>query len=262
MRKSGDSSSNIQTDRTKVLIRVSEIEKARLIEKAADAEVTLSSYLRCVATGVRLRSQRHYQRVQSTVAVRGDVGRYGGLLKLWLSVAPKTDGFDRAQIIAVLKRTELARDAVKGLLRRVMRAGRGPDGVTTATGSRLERGHRNRTIQAYITCIERQQLRERAAAAGESLSSFVRTRALSFQPYEGISQGLTDGLTARRDQLRPLGDLLKMFLFDAIELGKFPPSQVQAAVRGSLLAAAAELTAIIALAESPSALQAEERARS
>ncbi|WP_125962178.1 conjugal transfer protein TraJ [Sphingomonas sp. ABOLF] len=59
------------------------------IEAAAEAtRLTLSDFMRSVALNVRIKSAYDLEAVRALAKVNGDLGRLGGLLKMWLADSP------------------------------------------------------------------------------------------------------------------------------------------------------------------------------
>jgi len=72
--------------RTKsILIRVSEDEHKKLHTQAKSCSMTLSQYLRSIGLNYPINSTIDQQAFSELVKLKGDLGRLGGLFKLWLS---------------------------------------------------------------------------------------------------------------------------------------------------------------------------------
>lgn len=80
-------------------------ERAEIEANARRAGVSVAHYLREVGQG--------YQ-------VNGDLGRLGGLLKLWLTDDPRTSRFGEATILALLGRIEATQDEMSRLMKSVV----------------------------------------------------------------------------------------------------------------------------------------------
>lgn len=82
-------------------------EERRAIEANAKATGTsLSTYLLNVGMGYQVRSIVDNQQVEELARINGDLGRLGGLLKLWLTNDRLTAQFGESTIRAVLSRIE------------------------------------------------------------------------------------------------------------------------------------------------------------
>jgi hypothetical protein len=82
-------------------------ERAEIEAMARQTGNSTSSYLRLVGQGYCAPSILDYERVQELARINGDLGRLGGLLKLWLT--------DDAKLAAVYGTTNLTRLIVAAL---------------------------------------------------------------------------------------------------------------------------------------------------
>lgn len=67
---------------------------------------TISTYLLRVGLGYRFESKLDNFRVEELCRINGDLGRLGGLLKLWVTNDPRTDQFGPSTIRALLSKIE------------------------------------------------------------------------------------------------------------------------------------------------------------
>jgi hypothetical protein len=81
-------------------------EEKELIEANAKRAVSVARYLRDVGQGYQIKGVMDYEYVRELVRVNGDLGRLGGLLKLWLTDDPRTARFGDATILALLGRSK------------------------------------------------------------------------------------------------------------------------------------------------------------
>ncbi len=99
-------------------------EKAQIEAMAKASGNSASSYLRLVGQGYVMRSILDYERVQELAKVNGDLGRLGGLLKLWLTDDAKLAAFGMAQmsktIVGVLEEIRANQAAIRGIMARVV----------------------------------------------------------------------------------------------------------------------------------------------
>lgn len=65
-------------------VRVTPEEQQQIIANATRAGLSISEYVRRVCVGHRVPSYEKAQAVRELIRVNGDLGRLGGLLKLWL----------------------------------------------------------------------------------------------------------------------------------------------------------------------------------
>ena len=97
-------------------------EERRQIEVNANAAgLSLSTYLLNVGTGYQIRGIVDHKQVEELARINGDLGRLGGLLKLWLTDDERTAQFGKATIRAVLSRIEATQDQMIELMKRVIR---------------------------------------------------------------------------------------------------------------------------------------------
>jgi hypothetical protein len=93
----------------------------REIEALASASGhTKSSYLLRVGLGYRTSSILDNKRVEELLRINADLGRLGGLLKLWLTDDPRTAAFGEATIRALLGRIEETQNGMRDIMRKVV----------------------------------------------------------------------------------------------------------------------------------------------
>ena len=87
------------------------LEEKKLIEEQAQrAGMSVARFLREVGQGYRIGGVVDYEHVRELARINGDLGRLGGLLKLWLTNDERTAQFGEATIRAVLSRIEATQD--------------------------------------------------------------------------------------------------------------------------------------------------------
>jgi hypothetical protein len=101
-------------------------EEAEAIAAQARAvKMTVGAYVRAVAAGYQPRAFVDRERVHEMLRVNGDLGRLGGLLKLWLSDDAKLNQFDRGQIrqaiLAALRRIDENQSTLRSVIHRALR---------------------------------------------------------------------------------------------------------------------------------------------
>ena len=69
----------------RVKVALSEDERAKVAANAKASGLTMSAYLRQVGLGYHVRSVLDHEHVLEVRRARADLGRLGGLLKLWLT---------------------------------------------------------------------------------------------------------------------------------------------------------------------------------
>lgn len=82
-------------------------EKRQIEANAGAAGVSLSNYLLSVGLGYQVTGIVDHKQVEELVRINGDLGRLGGLLKLWLTDDAKTAEIGKSTIRAVLAQIEL-----------------------------------------------------------------------------------------------------------------------------------------------------------
>ncbi|MCP5218674.1 conjugal transfer transcriptional regulator TraJ [Comamonas sp. w2-DMI] len=96
-------------------------EERELIEANAKmAGISVARYLRDVGQGYQVKGVMDYHYVRELARVNGDLGRLGGLLKLWLTDDPRTARFGDATILALLARIEATQDEMSRLMKSVV----------------------------------------------------------------------------------------------------------------------------------------------
>ncbi|EKQ6335372.1 TPA: conjugal transfer transcriptional regulator TraJ [Pseudomonas aeruginosa] len=84
-------------------------------ENAKRAGMSVARYLRYKIIGVV-----DYEHVRELARINGDLGRLGGLLKLWLTDDPRTARFGDATILALLAKIEEKQDELGKVMMRVV----------------------------------------------------------------------------------------------------------------------------------------------
>ena len=95
-------------------------EHAQLRTMAAAANKSVSSYLLNVGLGYRVQGILDNRRIEELARINGDLGRLGGLLKLWLTDDARTQAFGEATIRALLSKIEETQSKMHDVMRRVV----------------------------------------------------------------------------------------------------------------------------------------------
>ena len=95
-------------------------EEAQIKRNAAVVGRSVAAYLRNVGLGYEVRGILDNSRVEELARINGDLGRLGGLLKLWLTNDDRTAQFGEATIRALLSKIEDTQDAMHGVIRQVV----------------------------------------------------------------------------------------------------------------------------------------------
>lgn len=98
-------------------------EKKLIEEQAQRAGMSVARFLREVGQGYRIGGVVDYEHVRELARINGDLGRLGGLLKLWLTNDERTAQFGEATIRAVLSRIEATQDQMGEVMLSVVMPG-------------------------------------------------------------------------------------------------------------------------------------------
>jgi Mobilization protein NikA len=102
-------------------------EEEKFIKAQAKATgMSVARYLREVGQGYRIKSVVDYLQVRELARISGDLGRLGGLLKLWLTDDERVRNFGEGTIRRLLDRILETQDEMKEVMKSVVmpRAGR------------------------------------------------------------------------------------------------------------------------------------------
>jgi hypothetical protein len=92
--------------------------------------MTVAAYLRAVGAGYQPRAVVDRERIDDMLRVNGDLGRLGGLLKLFLTDDAKLSRFEPGQvrkvILVALKRIEESQAELRTAVKQAMRQGGAP----------------------------------------------------------------------------------------------------------------------------------------
>jgi Mobilization protein NikA len=87
-----------ETRDKKLRVPVLPNEEAEIKSKAQDAGLTVAEYLRNLGLGYRVPSVIDNRQVDSLLKINGDLGRLGGLIKLWLTNDERTKLIGKSQL--------------------------------------------------------------------------------------------------------------------------------------------------------------------
>lgn len=114
-----------RTTRPAVKVYCLDEERQHLKKMAAASGNSVSSYLLKVGMGYKLESNTDLAAIADMARVNGDLGRLGGLLKMWLTNDEKLAHFSKADmrenITAVLARIEDHQHELRELMRAVLK---------------------------------------------------------------------------------------------------------------------------------------------
>lgn len=95
-------------------------ERARIEANAKAAGLSQSAFLLAVGQGYAVHGVMDYEKVRELAAINGDLGRLGGLLKLWLTDDIRTAHFGESTIRALLGRIERTQGQMTEVMRQVV----------------------------------------------------------------------------------------------------------------------------------------------
>lgn len=96
-------------------------ERAVIEQHARATGLSKSVYLLRVGMGTPIPSIVDHERIEELVKINGDLGRLGGLLKLWLSQDQTVQGIEARTVRTTLKTIEATQKDMMTILRTVLR---------------------------------------------------------------------------------------------------------------------------------------------
>lgn len=96
-------------------------ERAQIEANAQAAGLSVARFLREVGQGYRVNSVVDYAQVRELARINGDLGRLGGLLKLWLTDDARTAQVGAGTLRALLAKIEATQDELAEVMLRVVR---------------------------------------------------------------------------------------------------------------------------------------------
>lgn len=96
-------------------------EEAAIKQNAGAAGLTVAAYLRNVGLGYQIKGIVDNNEVEKLAKINGDLGRLGGLLKLWLTNDERTAHFSEATLRAVLSRIVDSQDRMIEVMASIVR---------------------------------------------------------------------------------------------------------------------------------------------
>ncbi|WP_217992374.1 conjugal transfer transcriptional regulator TraJ [Nitrosomonas ureae] len=100
-----------------------EVEEGEVIkEQAEKCGLSTSEYLKKLGLGYEPTSIVDNQKVNELAKINGDLGRLGGLLKLWLSDDRRSAHFDKKTINGLLKDIEKTRTQMTEIMMKVIQS--------------------------------------------------------------------------------------------------------------------------------------------
>uniref|UniRef100_UPI0035A25696 conjugal transfer transcriptional regulator TraJ n=2 Tax=Aeromonas caviae TaxID=648 RepID=UPI0035A25696 len=101
-------------------VPVFKAEQEAIEENAARAGMSVARYLREVGMGYKIQGVVDFEQVKELAKINGDLGRLGGLLKLWLTDDVRTARFGADTITAVLERVMQTQAEMSAVMTKVV----------------------------------------------------------------------------------------------------------------------------------------------
>jgi len=95
-------------------------EKQCIEAKAESAGMSAARYLREVGQGYQINGVVDYEQVRELARINGDLGRLGGLLKLWLTDDVRTAQFGQPTIFALLNKIEATQEEMGRVMSKIV----------------------------------------------------------------------------------------------------------------------------------------------
>lgn len=108
---------------SKISVRVNVAEREEIKKKALMFGVGSTEYLRNLGLNYPLTSKVDTLAFLELQKCRGDLGRLGGLLKMWLSDKDRKAGLDQTDVKALLKKIEATQEKVGEYAKKLVEAG-------------------------------------------------------------------------------------------------------------------------------------------
>lgn len=96
-------------------------EKDLIVKNAARAGKSTSSFLLAIGQGYEVAGVVDAEQVREMARINGDLGRLGGLLKLWLTDDVRTAKFKKSTVLHLLEKIEENQDALALTMSKVIR---------------------------------------------------------------------------------------------------------------------------------------------
>ncbi len=94
-------------------------EEIQIKSNAATAGLSIAEYLRRISLGYQIQSNVDKDYILQLAKINGDLGRLGGLLKLWLTQDKRVAHFDLQTIKTLLARIQTTQDAMLEVVKKL-----------------------------------------------------------------------------------------------------------------------------------------------
>ncbi|WP_438942551.1 conjugal transfer transcriptional regulator TraJ [Neptuniibacter pectenicola] len=95
-------------------------EKEHIEVQTKRAGMSVTRYLREVGQSYKIKGVVDCEKVRELALINGDLGRLGGLLKLWLTDDVRTAQFGQSTILAVLRKIEATQEEMGKVMTKVV----------------------------------------------------------------------------------------------------------------------------------------------
>lgn len=103
-------SKKARRDTTPIKVWVFDDEKKIIVSNANKYSLSTSAFLRKLGMNIEVNSVVDQKAILDLVKLNGDLGRLGGLLKLWLTNDERTQGFSKNTINELLNKIKTIQD--------------------------------------------------------------------------------------------------------------------------------------------------------
>lgn len=94
-------------------------EEIQIKSNAATAGLSIAEYLRRISLGYQIQSSVDKDYILQLAKINGDLGRLGGLLKLWLTQDKRVAHFDLHTVKTLLNRIQATQDAMLEVVKKL-----------------------------------------------------------------------------------------------------------------------------------------------
>jgi hypothetical protein len=96
-------------------------EKGEIERQAKQAGMSVARFLREIGQGYKITGVVDYEQVRELARINGDLGRLGGLLKLWLTNDDRVAKFSESTVRTLLSRIQATQDEMGRIMKSVVR---------------------------------------------------------------------------------------------------------------------------------------------
>lgn len=226
-------------------VPVTPLEKERIIWGADSCRLSIANYLRQLGRGRRPRAAVDRARIHRVLCFNGDIGRFGGLLKLWLSDDAKLNTFNRTQVRRLLTCVQDTSSSVSQLLENLMRPP-GPQASQLGNPYIAEASPppRKHHIHVPVTLAEATAIRDAATDRQQRVAQYLRQKGLGYRARTAVSDELLQALQHDAEGLAAAGHFLKAWITDSPKLGEISTGRTHDDVQHAMRTARRHLVSL------------------